>query len=230
MKRGIGICYLCGQKLEGDIDGDHVPPKQVYSRIIRRRVNLNLFILPTHRACNKSYKDDEEYFVHSLAPLAVGSDTGRALWAGNLDYYKKDLHGKRLGEMIMGEFANGKIILPSGKTYKTVNRNRIDTILWKITRGLFFKEQRRFLPQNKLEGTKCLSPDERPPEVFNGTVLVTEPMGDYPIVFDYKRLRGQMAEGTQSWIWAMLFWDVLMMFVVFHDPACACPKCESSTV
>ena len=78
MKSKIEICYLCGKRLDKkeDISYDHVPPKQFYPSTIRKNTNLNLFTLPTHIACNKSYQKDEDYFVNSLGPLAKGSYSG----------------------------------------------------------------------------------------------------------------------------------------------------------
>lgn len=35
MENKIDICYLCGKKLKGNIDDDHVPPKQFYAKSIR---------------------------------------------------------------------------------------------------------------------------------------------------------------------------------------------------
>ncbi len=74
------ICYLCGKKLGGEIDNDHVPPKQFYAKLIKDNVNLKLFKLPTHKSCNKSFQHDEDYFVHSLAPVAMHTQTGKAKW------------------------------------------------------------------------------------------------------------------------------------------------------
>ena len=36
MENKIDICYLCGKKLKGNIDDDHVPPKQFYAKSIRK--------------------------------------------------------------------------------------------------------------------------------------------------------------------------------------------------
>ena len=71
------ICCLCGKPITCRDSGsdealsmDHVPPKQFYPKSTRTEKNLNLWVVPTHRRCNGGYKNDEEYFYHSLSPLA----------------------------------------------------------------------------------------------------------------------------------------------------------------
>ena len=82
MNNEISICYLCGKDLNPDqdsIDKEHVPMKQIYAKSLRRTYNLsNLLTLPTHRLCNQSYQQDEDYFVASLH-LSAYSNSGRAV-------------------------------------------------------------------------------------------------------------------------------------------------------
>ena len=67
------ICYLCGESLSGDLDYDHVPPKQFYSEGIRKKFGPQLLTLPTHKKCNKSYHRDEDYFVMKTVPGTAGT-------------------------------------------------------------------------------------------------------------------------------------------------------------
>ena len=99
------ICYLCGKELEGEISRDHVPPKQFYAKSLRKRNDLNLFSLPTHFACNKAYQNDEDYFIHAIAPLTMESHSGNALWEDMAHQYTRP-QGTILGTMILKEFAN----------------------------------------------------------------------------------------------------------------------------
>jgi hypothetical protein len=221
-KRDVDICYLCGEELQGDVDRDHVPPRQIYAGQIRKRHSVNLFTLPVHHQCNQAYHRDEEYFVHTLAPLAGDTYPGRALWADLAKKWQRP-EGRRLGEMIMREF--DRILVPGGVASKSCDAVRVQRVLWKIARGLFFKEQRRVLREGLLEGTRLLSPGEAPPQVFNH-VLVTQSRGTHPRVFDYKCLEGAEPNGRVFWAYAMLFWDRLIAFVLFHDPACQCTRCR----
>ena len=69
-------CCLCGEKGtdENPITREHVPPKQFHPKSVRSQQDLNLWIVPTCRACNESYKSDEEYFFHALYPLVANTN------------------------------------------------------------------------------------------------------------------------------------------------------------
>jgi len=151
MKNKIEICYLCGNELaDGEnISIDHVPPRQFFPSSIRKNANLKLFTLPTHDSCNKSYQKDEDYFVNSLGPLAMGSSAGKELWKD----ISRQVHrpeGKKLTWKILEEFDKNPfgIALPKELIAKKYDGDRIMRVVWKITRGLFFKEYNKFIPEN----------------------------------------------------------------------------------
>jgi len=71
------LCYLCAEPLTAPISDDHVPMKQLVTPKIRKAHNpSNLLTIPVHYRCNRSYQEDEDYFVHSLMPFARGSYCG----------------------------------------------------------------------------------------------------------------------------------------------------------
>jgi len=222
MKEDINICYLCGEPLVGDIHRDHVPPRQFYAREVRTKHSPNLFTLPVHSSCNKAYQKDEDYFMHSIAPLAMESYSGKALWHDISKQYGRP-QGRRIGKMILEEFQErpSGLILPSGKVAKKFDGQRVWRVVWKITRGLFFKEMGRFLPDETPRTYKIFSAGENPPPEFD-FVRNLLPQGQYPGVFDYKYI-----EFTEKnfHFWAMLFWDKIIIFVGFHDPHCKCKIC-----
>ena len=152
MKHTIMICYLCGEPLDVDIDRDHVPPRQFYGKEVRTKHNPNLFTLPVHSLCNKDYQKDEDYFVHTIAPLAMGSYSGKSLWADLSEQYKRP-QGQRIGQMVLKEFDKrpSGLILPFGKVAKRFDGQRVWRVVWKIMRGLFLKETGQF-PQMGLQG------------------------------------------------------------------------------
>ena len=221
MKNRINICYLCGQKLKENIDDDHVPPKQFYAKNIRKIHNLNLFTLPTHISCNMSYQKDEDYFVYSLAPLTIGSYSGNAIWV-DISKRLKRPQSKKIGQMILNEF-DQRIILPDDKIIKRFDGKRTRRIIWKITRGLFFKETGRFIPEDTPRLFKFISVNEEPPQEFF-YISSTPSRGQYPGVFDYKYI--DFPELDNFHFWAMLFWDSLIILIAFHDPSCSCDKCK----
>ena len=222
MKNKIDICYLCGQKLKEDISSDHVPPKQFYGKNIRKIHKLNLFTLPAHTSCNMSYRMDEDYFVHSLAPLTIGSYSGNSIWM-DISKRMKRPESKKINMMVLKEF-DQNIILPDDKIIKRFDGKRIRRVIWKIARGLFFKETGRFIPEDTLRLLKLFSVDEEPPQEFC-CVSSTPSRGQYPGVFDYKYI--DLPKYNNFHYWGMLFWDKLIVTVAFHDPSCLCDKCKN---
>lgn len=223
--RGLNICYLCGQNLKGDLDADHVPPKQFYAGGIRKKHRLNLLTLPVHKSCHDPYKKDEEYFVHSIGPMAMDSYSGGEIWKDIVRRIQKPELIK-LHEKVYREFDErpSGLILPDGKVAKRFDGKRVWRIVWKITRGLFFKEKGIFLPDNTPRVFDLYSSGERPKPVFQH--IVNEPSrGQYPGVFDYKYM--ELPKLNNFHFWAMLFWDRLIMQVGFHNPQCPCGKCQN---
>ncbi len=221
------VCYLCGLKLElGDvINRDHVPPKQFYAKKLRKVHNPDdLYTLPVHAKCNKSYQKDEDYFVHSIAPLAKGSYSGDEIW-NDIEHRFQRIEGQRIGQMVLNEFEErpSGLYLPGGKVAKKFDGKRVWRVVWKIVRGLFYKEHARFLPENTARLFKIVSVGEKPPSEFEA-VLNASSKGQYPNVFDYKYI--VIPELDSFHVWAMLFWDRLIKLAAFHDPECECETCK----
>lgn len=220
----IKICYLCGKKLKGEISRDHVPPKQFYATNIRRQHSPNLFTLPVHKSCNKAYQKDEDYFVHSIAPLTQESYSGSEVWKDITHQFQRP-EGLRIGKMISREF-DGRpsgLYLPGGKVIKRFDAERVWRVVWKIVRGLFFKEHQRLLPENTLRTYhKVISVGEKPPPEF-AVVRDTPSRGQYPGVFDYKYIAEPKLDNFN--LWAILFWNGMIKMIGFHDPECQCDSC-----
>lgn len=139
---------------------------------------------------------------------------------------KKRLEGNRLHEMVYKEFDPNPsgLLLPDGKVVKRFDGTRVWRIVWKITRGLFFKENGLCLPEVTLRNYKIYSEGEKPGSDFD-YVRNTPSRGDYPGVLDYKFIK--VPELNNFHLWALLFWDKLIMQVGFHDPQYPCEKCHS---
>jgi hypothetical protein len=219
------ICYLCGKKLIGVIDDDHVPPKQFYGSSIRGNHKLNLLTIPTHKACNHAFKLDEEYFVYSFAPLIQDSYSGNAVLNDVKRRFNDGLFVP-LAHKIRKEFDKSPsgLILPKGKILKRFEGKRIYRVVWKITRGLFYHKENRYLPEDTPSRFIDISgPWERPSEYLSLINDVTS-FGDYPGVFDYRYV--QLPEVDGMYYWALLLWDRIIVQFVFHDPDCSCDKCN----
>lgn len=220
------ICYLCGRAIDGDRSMDHVPPKQFYSREIRKKHNPDLLRLPTHCSCNHSYQQDEEYFIHALGPLALKSYAGGSLFREMTDQYSKD-RNVALGRTVFDEFEKrpSGLVLPDGKVLKRIDPDRVWRVVWKIVRGLYYHEYGEILPEDTLRSYELVSPGEKPPPHFFA-IPDESRAGDYPGVFDYKHCRFEEVEDMQ--LWAFLLWDKLILLIAFHDPDCRCEECRGA--
>ena len=65
-----GICYLCGAVLEGMVNKDHIPPRQMFPSQARKANLSKLYTRPTHESCNQSYQEDENYFTDWMAAMS----------------------------------------------------------------------------------------------------------------------------------------------------------------
>lgn len=207
------ICYLCGKDIIGEKSDDHVPPKQFYAKIYRKILNLNLLTLPTHEKCNTSYQKDEDYFVHSIAPIAMNTKTGSDIW---VDIKKAVLRNESRGliNKVLNEFTDRPygLYLPSYLIAKMVDSNRIKRVIWKITRGLYFYEFNKMLPEETELYIDLYDQYHKPIEAFK-YVRDTESKGRYPGVFDYK-----FTDTNEYVIWGMLFWDYFISLIIHKKP------------
>jgi hypothetical protein len=222
----MAICYLCGEKIEGEVSLDHVPPQQFFAPSLRKLHNLDQLVsLPTHETCNTGFGRDEEYFTWSLVPVASGSVAADALLADNAAKFRG---GSRqgLGRAVLSEFDSrpGGLFLPNGKIVKRANHSRVSRVHWKIIRGLYHIETGHVLPENidylveirEPEHTGTSDMDE-----FWEAVKAEPSKGQYQAVFAYKYRRFEANRGTEKatvHVWGTLLWDKLMIFLAHLDP------------
>lgn len=218
------ICYLCGKPLVPPISVDHVPPKQLYAKEVRKAHSPNLLTIPVHAACNRSYQHDEDYFVNALAPYGTGSYSGSAILR---EVFQKYGAGEKvpLVHKVLNEFqrAPSGIQLPPGLVAQRIEGSRIHRVAWKIVRGLYFHEFGEYLPGDTPNALEIAPPDRPPPERFLHALHDVESRGSYPGVFDYKFAR--YSELSDFNYWGMLLWDRLILIMAFHSPRCACEHC-----
>ena len=226
----ITICYLCGCPLAAEpTDKDHVPPDRWIAKKFKGETpGPRLVTLPAHVKCQHAYEDDEVYFFNTLLPLATGSVSAQEAMK-DLGASFKHAEQKALGGVILNEF--GKVITSDGKMLKSYLPARVNRILWKVVRGLFFIEYNgRVLPEDTPKMIEIIGPEEAPTKLPPEFALVrdTPSRGRYPGAFDYKY---QLYEDPKNptfklHYWALLLWDRIIAIVAFHDPDCDCEKCK----
>src|SRR4051794_11254816 len=101
------------------------------------RNGLNLMTLSTHYWCNHAFKDDEEYFVRSLGPLAMQTPTGHELWQ-DIQRATTKPEAKAFAWKIYREFdpRPSGLYLPYGKVAKRFKGRRVHRVIYKIAQGL----------------------------------------------------------------------------------------------
>jgi hypothetical protein len=217
------ICYLCGKPLTEPISDDHVPPKQIFARSIRKVHPTNLLKIPVHSVCNRAYQLDEDYFLNTLAPFALGSYSGNAVL---IDVVEKFHRGEKvpLVKKVLAEFdlRPSGLIIP-GKVVKRFDGKRLRRIVLKIIRGLFFHHYGKYLPEELTADVQIIPPDERPPDHFSVALGDKPEHGRHVGVFAYKYAK--FPEVNDFHYWGMLLWDQIIIIAMFHDPDCKCSQC-----
>ena len=219
-QKEISLCYLCGTALSGEIDRDHVPMKQLYGKEFRKISNPNLFCLPTHAKCNREYQSDEDYFVYSLVPAARCKQTGKYVSFDVEERAKKDQQ-KPLIAKVLGQFEGAFRDPSQGVTYVPLNNDRIFRVIWKIARGLYFKETGQHINQSVDKVIKIYTEDDTLPEPIKNAIQVLPGKGDYSAVFDYRYIVVDHAH-----CFFMSLWDSYTFKVIFHLGDCPCGQCR----
>lgn len=148
-------CFLCGEY--GADSKDHIPPKGIFLPKTKN-IGEQLITVPAHISCNQNSSKDDEYFRLCLNISGYwNSENARELW--NTKIYKSLSRPKAkwFRKDIVESLQPVDLKTPSGiflqKTMQlTIDRNRIDNMIIKIVRGLFYFETQNILPiQNKID-------------------------------------------------------------------------------
>ena len=228
------FCYLCGMPI---VDGeqwnrDHVPPRRLFAKSVRKRYSPQLDSLPTHAACNFAYASDEDYFVTALVGQH-GTAWAKAVFE---DIRRGIAQGKGIGliKTILSQF--GKVRTADGAMLFALDTSRANRAIWKIVRGLYTLETGRFLPELSFLSIEIVPRSEAdkrlPTHPWFGFVRDTEGLSRHRAIFDYKWVGRYVEDGhvdvfeSRGNYMALLFWDALIVLCMFHDPACRCHRCR----
>lgn len=216
------ICYLCGLPLEGQIDRDHVPMKQLYGKEFRKTENPDLFKLPTHRSCNRSFQKDEDYFVYSFIPVARDS------LAGNMvadDVAKRAKSGEQIPLLhkVFKQYTESRIDSIGNMRLVEMDGTRVWRVIWKIVKGLYYRENGKYLIDNVPRRESLYGPDDQFSDIIKEFIKEKPSRADYPRVFDYRYIT--IAELHNAHYFLLAFWETVVFEVLFHDPNCSCEVC-----
>lgn len=227
------ICYLCGREIKKkERTLDHVPPKQFFPSDLPKKDHVQLMTLPTHKACNKGFQKDEDYFRLSIGASACDNPVLNSLWKDMArSVYKTKTRPLRL--MVFKEFKK-EVKTPSGLVLpgiiaKTFYTERIFRIIWKITRGVYFNQFSKILPESTehfisyVQKSEPMFAAQLLRNLF-GLTLKEQELGDYKEIFSY-RFFIPPKKDFLSWI--ILFWSRHPFFIFHHASDCTCNRCQS---
>jgi len=222
-KKPDPICYLCGNPVEHQttddqmkLSMDHVPPKQFFPKEVRIDEKLNLQKVPSHEKCNNEYKDDEDYFYHSLYPLVANTNPNMAQVIFK-DFARRS-RSPQTPAMLRSIFSNasrtttGGIILPANKVEINVDLARIERIAGKIARGVLFLSKQTFFPESNIVDMRLCEQESQVPEMYQLSWKAASIESSYPKVFSYKYFAF-----NRHHIISLLFWEAFMFCVTLKD-------------
>lgn len=197
---------------------DHIPPKSFFPETWRKEKNLSrLDVVWAHKACNASYQLDEEYSFQSLAPLARRTEVGPALWE-KIEKPILTLSEFKLRQQVAQEFSRDQF----GRIHKTWDQQRVNRVIRKIVRGMWFLRFESVLPRGWRYDIAFYDPVNRPPAIVMNAIADEPSWGFYPEVFFFKAFRHSELP-VQAW--ALFLWDWFVIFVSVHGPDCGCVNC-----
>jgi hypothetical protein len=147
-KSYIGKCVFCGST--GSVTDDHVPPKAIFAK----PRPSDLITVPGCKKCNQGWSLDDEYFRTALCLSNKTADERNATdgrRAAMRSLQREEAKG--LAKMFLSRTFPKEVYSPEGiylgkRLAFTVDFKRIQKVVAKITRGLFYKESGRILPKN----------------------------------------------------------------------------------
>lgn len=142
----------------GETSNDHIPPKNLFPS----PRPSNLITVPSCKECNQKASDDDEYF---RLVLSIRSDTSEHPDVSkNMDKLIRSLQKpekKGFRGLLLDSLSRVDSYTPAGiylgKTDAClVNMKRVNDVIKRITRGLFYKEKGRRLPDNYIVWACCI--------------------------------------------------------------------------
>jgi len=195
---------------------DHVPPKQFYPQELRSQKQLNLWVAPTHRECNERYRADEEYFYHSMYTLVAKLNPGmaRAIFRDFERRSTKPQTPAMLRRLLSNvtTVTEGGVHLPPGIIRVAVNEYRIEQIVLKIARGLYYLDHGEYIPLENAKDIRCCEQEEEVPELYQLTWRAAPAKTICPEVFSYRHFTFESLH-----LWSLLFWESFLFCTAFNS-------------
>ena len=216
-------CCLCGEAIlptaenpDAALSMDHVPPKQFHPKEIRSAQNPNLWVVPTHKRCNAGYRKDEEYFYHAVCALVQNSNRamGQVVHRDLMRRANKP-QTPAMVRSLLKEFRTGRdagINLPPGIVQFNLDPYRMRRVAIKIAQGVFYLDQRRYVPRENCKGIRLFQLKTEVPELYQLSWRGAEAKSVLPGIFSYRRF-----ELDNLHLFSMLYWEAFMFCAAFES-------------
>lgn len=145
-KSKIGTCVYCGKV--GPLTRDHIPPKTLFATR-----PPDLITVPCCEKCNKGFSGDDTYFRDVVSMRADVGDHPEV--QRNMDAVLRSVvrpEQRKYWDGILGGAQLRDVLSPSGlyvgqRPAYDVNVGRLDRVVARIVKGLFYHEFNRRLPE-----------------------------------------------------------------------------------
>lgn len=208
------LCVYCS-KSEATT-ADHVPPKGFFPDPLPS----DLVTVPSCRSCNNSFGKDEEYARNFFAAGWSGDETSVGYKVFTTKVMRSATRGTRkMLHMIRNSISLSDMHSPAGmylgkRPTIEIDRSRVDRVVAKICRGLYYLETGRPLPPVAVAHV-ILSPDDKVLTHGVGQQFSQLPTrGTHPEVFRYKYMT---VEGdSPGSVWVMQFYEAVTFLVATY--------------
>jgi hypothetical protein len=142
-------CYFCGR--EGADTKEHIPPKKIFSKEIRRKLTRNLITVPAHTHCNNLFSHDDDLFGNLIIAEGYRTIQGAKSWDEIVvsSFTKNPGARKRLIKrfhpvLIKGQIQNAYIL----RDALTMEVSLCESVVTRIIKGLYYYKFNEPLPQD----------------------------------------------------------------------------------
>jgi len=192
------LCFICGKN--GSDTLDHIPPKGLFLD----KYSKNLLTLPAHYKCNNSFSKDDEYFRDNVVLASCSSSKhANELFDTKIirAFHREQAKGYR--QSFIDEMSSVEIKTPSDLYIKTipikiVEEIRIDSVIERICRGIYYHTHKNILPINCPIDVAMLQPEQI--EIRNIPFFKSNLKTIIPDIFEYVMLSDKDDMGNNLFV------------------------------
>ena len=151
-KKNIDACIYCGST--NHITKDHIPPRLLFPD----PKPSNLITVPCCKTCNQGFQKDDEYFRNNItSDLNTYENPAARQVLRNVFNSLRRSKARGLRISTLNSLGEAELVTPSGLFIQKVGTikidpNRIERVVARIVKGLFYHEREHRLPDDYMCG------------------------------------------------------------------------------